>query len=44
MHPILASLLLDLEDLSDEEALELTYEEYVRLYMDHKTPAGLIGE
>jgi hypothetical protein len=44
VHPILASLLLDLEDLSDEEALELTYEEYVRLYMDHKTPAGLIGE
>ena len=43
MNPTLASLLLDLSDLSDEEAEQKTYEEYIHLYMDRKTHKGLIG-
>lgn len=44
MNPVLASLLLDLAGLSDEEAEELTYQEYVKLYMDRQTRRGMIGE
>lgn len=43
MDPALASLLLDLSDLSDEEAEQKTYREYVRLYMDRKTRKGMMG-
>jgi hypothetical protein len=43
LNPVLASLLLDLRGLSDEEALELTYQEYVGLYMDRKTDKGMVG-
>ena len=44
MDPTLASLLLDLNGLSDDEAEALTYEEYIRLYMDRKTHRGMVGE
>lgn len=44
MDPALASLLLDLSNLSDEQAEQKTYEEYIHLYMDHKTHTGLVGQ
>lgn len=44
MNPILASLLLDLSSLSDAEAEELTYQEYIKLYTDRKTHRGMVGE
>lgn len=44
MNPTLAALLLDLTGLSDEEAEDKIYQEYVRLYMDRKTRSGMIGE
>ena len=44
MDPILSSLLLDLTGLSDEEAEKVTYDEYVKLYMDPQTRGGMRGE
>lgn len=44
MDPVLASLLLDLSNLSDEQAEELTYNEYIRHYMDPETGQGMRGE
>lgn len=44
MNPTLASLLLDLTGVSDEEAEKVTYQEYVRLYMDRRTHRGMVGE
>jgi len=43
VNPNLASLLLDLSGLSDEEAEEVTYQEYIKLYTDQKTHGGRIG-
>ena len=43
MNPKLASLLLDLENLSEEEAEEKTYKEYIKLYTDHETHKGMVG-
>jgi len=43
VNPLLASLLLDLSGLSDEEAEKLVYQEYIRLYMDRETRKGMIG-
>ncbi len=43
MDPNLATLLLDLSDLSDEEAKDLTYREYIKNYMDQETRSGKIG-
>ncbi len=43
MDPTLASLLLDLTGLSDEEAEELVYREYAKLYNDRPTKKGFIG-
>jgi len=40
---VLASLLLDLSNLSDKEAEEKTFQEYVRLYTDRETYKGMIG-
>jgi hypothetical protein len=44
VDPALASLLLDLTGLSDEEAEELTHQESIRFYLDRKTQRGMIGE
>jgi len=44
VDPILSSLLLDLTGLSDEEAEKVTYQEYVKLYMDRETHGGMRGE
>lgn len=44
MNPNLASLILDLSNLSDEEAEQLTRRKYIQLYMDKKTYSGLVGE
>lgn len=44
MNPTLASLLLDLTGLSNEEAEEKTYQEYIRLYTDTQTKSGRRGE
>jgi len=44
VDPLLASLLLDLSNLSDEQAEELTYNEYIRHYMDRETREGIRGE
>lgn len=44
MNEPLASLLLDLTDLPDAEAEELTFREYSRLYLDHETRKGMVGE
>lgn len=44
MNPKLASLLLDLEGLTDEEAEEKTYQEYINLYTDTDTAKGRRGE
>ena len=43
MNPALASLLLDLNSFSDEEAEEKTYDEYLKLYTDHETHKGRVG-
>ena len=43
MNKTLSSLLLDLSNLSDEEAEEKTFQEYIRLYMDRETHKGKIG-
>jgi hypothetical protein len=44
VDPVLSSLLLDLTSLSDEEAERVTYQEYVKLYMDRRTHREMIGE
>ncbi len=44
MNEILSSLLLDLTGLSDHEAEDLTFQEYERLYLDHETRKGMVGE
>lgn len=43
MNPTLASLLLDLHDLSDEEAEDLVFDKYVDLYLDRGTPPRRTG-
>jgi len=43
VNPTLASLLLDLSGLSDVEAEELTYQEYIKLYTVRQTRCGMIG-
>jgi hypothetical protein len=43
VNPALASLLLDLSNLCDEEAEAKTYQEYIRLYTDRKTRKGMVG-
>lgn len=44
MNEILSSLLLDLTDLSDQEAEDLAFQEYVSHYLNHKTQKGMVGE
>lgn len=43
MNTTLASLLLDLNGLSDTEAEDLAYQEYIKVYMDRETRKGMIG-
>ncbi len=43
MDPRLASLLLNLDDLSDEEAEQFVFEKYVELYLDRGEAPGRIG-
>lgn len=43
MNPTVASLLLDLTDLSDGEAEQLVFDRYVDLYLDSGTPPRRIG-
>jgi len=44
LNEVLSSLLLDLTGLSDTEAEDLTFQEYGRLYLDHETRKGMVGE
>jgi hypothetical protein len=44
VDPILASLFLDLSNIPDEEAEEKTFQEYIKLYTDHETHTGMVGE
>lgn len=43
MNPALSSLLLDLGGLSDEQAEQKTYQEYIRFYTNRRTHRGMIG-
>jgi len=43
LNPKLAPLLLDLKDLSDEDAEELTYREYIKLYTNIETHTCTVG-
>ncbi len=43
MDPVLSSLLLNLNGLSDEDAEQKTFDEYVKLYLNKTTHKGMIG-
>jgi len=44
VNPILSSLLLDLSNMSDEEAEDLTFHKYIETYTTRQTRKGRVGE
>jgi hypothetical protein len=43
LNEFLASILLHLDELSDQAAEKITHQKYIELYMNHHTHTGMIG-